>query len=189
MKKRMAWIPSGLLAASLIFSGCANMNTDNPFLTEASESLESSASETSESSTVQESSETVSSSQEETTKITQSSMATTSSDLHLDKAWLNAVTDLYHKTHPNNDRYADIYVDGLRGEGGYMPQFNNMFSFEYIASNGSQSFTLNIDPETEKAPARSRKISSFCLALFPLSLLVSQTKFTYGNHSILPAYS
>ncbi len=151
MKKRMAWIPSGLLAASLIFSGCTNMNTDNPFLTEASESLESSASETSESRTVQESSDTASSSQEETSKITQSSMATTSSDLHLDKAWLNAVTDLYHKTHPDNDRYADIYVDGLRGEGGYMPQFNNMFSFEYIASNGSQSFTLNIDPETEKA--------------------------------------
>ena len=111
MKKRMVWISSGLLAASLIFSGCTNMNTDNPFLTEASESLESSASETSESRTVQESSETASSSQEETSKITQSSMATTSSDLHLDKAWLNAVTDLYHKTHPENDRFSDVYVD------------------------------------------------------------------------------
>ena len=151
MKKRMAWIPSGLLVASLIFSGCTNMNTDNPFLTEASESVESSVSETSESRTVQESSETASSSQVETSASTQRNMTSTTSDLHLDKAWLTAVTELYHKTHPDNDRFSDVYVDGIRGEGGYMPEFNNKFSFEYIASNGSQSFTLNIDPETEKA--------------------------------------
>ncbi len=151
MKKRMSWILSGLIMTSLILSGCTNMYTNSPSQTKASESTERSASENAESSAVQESSEAASSSRIETSESIESVTNNSTGDLHLDKTWLTAVTALYHKTHPDNDRYSDVYVDGFRGEGGYMPEINDKFSFEYIAANGAQTVTLNIDPETEKA--------------------------------------
>ena len=123
MRITVVRIICGIIVSSFIFSGCANKAPEETMQSEVAQNNESSASESGTS---------------ETPK------TETGKESRLDEKWLERVRDLYVSKVPEQDRFATIYVDGLRGHAAFHPDFNAGFSFQYSALTGTQYIRLNL---------------------------------------------
>ena len=124
MRRGMAFLTCGLLAASLLFSGCGDASGSGENDGKKDTKIEST---------------------KDGKKETDGSEAKQFKNEKLNGQWLDKVR--LHFSDPEVDD--DIYVEGIRGYATYEPSYGEKFCFRYHTSEGT--FELVVDPYTETA--------------------------------------
>ena len=133
MRIKAARLICGIIVSSFLFAGCSSKAPEETVTSEVSQSSENNASESA-------TSENASSESEEPKP---------DNALHLDETWLEKMRDLYVSKVPEQNKFAIINIDGLRGRAAFHPDFNDCFSFECSTLKGTQLMRLNINPKNE----------------------------------------